>query len=67
MCNSFVDVVVVASSRTAIPTDVLGKFSDDEEEDDNEDVSKADRMVWKAKQEDLMNRRKGMKYQSSTC
>lgn len=42
-----------------INNDVLGKFSDDEDDDcDDEEISKAQRLEWKAKQEDLTNIRK---------
>jgi len=37
---------------------VLGNFSDDEEDDCGEDLTKAERLEWKAKQEDLSNKRK---------
>jgi hypothetical protein len=45
--------------RDLLSSEALGRFSDDEEDDCDEDLSKAQRMEWKAKQEDLNNMRKG--------
>jgi hypothetical protein len=56
----FCDVcTILVSSRIVANSDVLGNFSDDEEDDCGEDLSKADRLAWRAKQEDLSNMRKG--------
>ena len=52
-------VYSLASPDRVVNSGVLGNFSDDEEDDCGDDLTKAERLEWKAKQEDLSNKRKG--------
>ena len=51
--------VLSVTPHSLVKSDVLGKFSDDEEDDCDEDLTKEQRVAWRAKQEDLHAMRKG--------
>lgn len=58
----FINLLLTTNTVTPqslLRSPVLGKFSDDEDDDCDEDLTPQQRVAWRAKQEDLNNMRKG--------